>query len=181
MDSVTFWFCDPKSEEKFCFIISYTWLRISLEIQSVQGVMKLGCLERDPSIIDVKFGCNSCVELKFSPVPVYLAPTIHPGSWWRQLFILISCSTSWWLAVILLEVLCIRVLAFFHFLAIFLVLRFTSMTWTMTGAAASGPLEFPRTNWQRVQVQSEDNFYSLPFHLLSWGSPTVKASGNLKL
>lgn len=33
--SVAFWFCNPKSEKKFCFIVSYTWLRMSLEVQSV--------------------------------------------------------------------------------------------------------------------------------------------------
>lgn len=40
--------CDPKSEEKFCFIVSYTWLRMSLEIQSVIYCKMLWCLERGP-------------------------------------------------------------------------------------------------------------------------------------
>lgn len=48
-----------------------------------------------------------------------------------------------------------------------------------TGAAASGLLEYPTTNWQWAQVQSEDFFYFLPFHMLSWGRPMVKAQGNL--
>lgn len=50
-----------------------------------------------------------------------------------------------------------------------------------TGAAASGLLEYPTINRWWVQVQSEGLFYSLPFPLLSWGRPMVKAQGNLSV
>lgn len=92
MDSVAFWFCDPQSQEKFCFAFS---CRIKLEIQSVLycKVWWNWAAQRDPRYCWCCTWVWSVCWAEILSCSVHLAPPIHPGSW-RQMLILISCCTS---------------------------------------------------------------------------------------
>lgn len=178
MDSVAFWFCDPQSQEKFCFLVS---CRISLEIQSVLycKVWWNWAAQRDPRYCWCCTWVWSVCWAEILSCSVHLAPPIHPGSW-RQMLILISCCTSVSrcssVGSVVYQGGCI-----FPFPNNIsgLKVHFHGLEPCVVPAAASGLLEFPRTSWQWVQLQSEDIFYSLPFHLLSWGRPWWKLQENL--
>lgn len=85
----------------------------------------------------------------------------------------------------LLEGLYIKVVAFFHFLAVFLAWRFTLMAWSLVWFLHQ--LEQQLLVFWNTQQQIDSGlkcslrtfFYFLPFHMLSWGRPMVKAQGNL--